>query len=606
MESVLEAAAGSAGKERPHSEAGPGWQPRRPCSALRRELRKAVAQAKELETDALLGASTAAFERRVLALHVPEDLLIRFDECVRSGEPTSEADQEVIAGALVAWAEQQGALQMAHWFFPLGHSGAGAGVLKHQPMCLSKVSSLAASIFQRELDCSPFFMCQCPCSGASVASWDRSSKPFVLDGVLRVPSKLTSADGLSIDDKIPVLRSMDAVQRGGRRLVQALGLSATEALTPYVSWAQDFFIVPSDLFSKRPDLVNCGHTLFGQHMKVQASVDSSSLLSGKMEKLLSCVTEVMLRVGCPMTGKQLLGPGQIRVMTGLQTVGEAVDSNALLLEVLRKEASKLGLEVLPHEEPFEGLGRNMRILKWTFRHDTATLLDSVAEDFPARAALAVAWSHALAKNCLVQLEMVKPAEEFEFWMAGGAQSCAFEVMSCNGILASVMSELADLITSGLSQEQAVETLKASEADAECGMGPLVSQGILSLQELQFRKDATQRKWNAILQAEVKTLVQMLETGILPACAKDLAQYQEMPKLAAERRALYELLPDEIERLESMMTAYEKAEPEPEADKVAVQGQLRRTRTICDKVEGLLGRDCYPYPTLKALLHFNLE
>ena len=35
-------------------------------------------------------------------------------------------------------------------------------------------------------------------------------------------------------------------------------------LKPVAGWEQEFFVVPSDLFKQRPDLVNTGRTLIGK------------------------------------------------------------------------------------------------------------------------------------------------------------------------------------------------------------------------------------------------------------------------------------------------------------------------------------------------------
>lgn len=32
----------------------------------------------------------------------------------------------------------------------------------------------------------------------------------------------------------------------------------------YLGWEQEFFVMPADLYKARPDLVNCGRTLFGK------------------------------------------------------------------------------------------------------------------------------------------------------------------------------------------------------------------------------------------------------------------------------------------------------------------------------------------------------
>merc|ERR1719401_2556305 len=106
-------------------------------------------------------------------------------------------------------------------------------------------------------------------TAAAFTAWDRSSPIFILDDVMRIPCCFVTHYGKCIDLKTPLLRASDAVSREGLRLIKAMGLKGNKAATAksvlsYVGWEQEFFVIPAEPFKNRPDLVNCGRTLFGK------------------------------------------------------------------------------------------------------------------------------------------------------------------------------------------------------------------------------------------------------------------------------------------------------------------------------------------------------
>eukprot|EP00438_Fugacium_kawagutii_P015904 Skav211053 [mRNA] locus=scaffold5518:292:693:+ [translate_table: standard] len=82
---------------------------------------------------------------------------------------------------------------------------------------------------------------------------------------LYIPCAFVTHFGKCIDEKTPLLRSMDAVTQSGLKLLKAIGIGTdAKAMCSYLGWEQEFFVMPADLYKARPDLVNCGRTLFGK------------------------------------------------------------------------------------------------------------------------------------------------------------------------------------------------------------------------------------------------------------------------------------------------------------------------------------------------------
>merc|ERR1712060_869760 len=118
-----------------------------------------------------------------------------------------------------------------------------------------------------------------------------------------------------------------------------------------------------------------------------------------------------------------------------------------------------------------------------------------------------------------------------------------------------------------------------------------------------RAEVVFESYNTTLNVEVNTLISMIETGILPACAKDMGKYSAMPKLAGEREATYDSIKVETDKLKAL---FEKKPHELKAEATflcdTIKPQMQAIRTLVDKAEGLLETDLYPYPTYEELIY----
>jgi len=110
-------------------------------------------------------------------------------------------------------------------------------------------------------------------------------------------------------------------------------------------------------------------------------------------------------------------------------------------------------------------------------------------------------------------------------------------------------------------------------------------------------------YNTTLSVEVCTLVDMIETGILPACAKDMAKFGAMPKLAGERESTYMGIKTETDKLKELM-AKKPHDLQAEATYLCntIKPQMLAVRTLVDKAEGLMEKGLYPYPSYEELIY----
>merc|ERR1712039_164446 len=227
---------------------------------------------------------------------------------------------------------------------------------------------------------------------------------------------------------------------------------------------------------------------------------------------------------------------------------------------------------------------------------------------------------------------------FEFRAVGSSQNCSFPIAMCNTIFASGMAALSDLIEGGMSHRDAVAKLfkdnrhviftgngysaewpveAAKRGLSNMNTTPLAvatfnspkakalfdKMGIFSAEECDARAEVMFENYNSTLSTEVMTLVDMIETGILPACAKDMAKYQAMPSLAGDRKATYDKIKSETDKLRQL---FDKRPHELQAEAKylcdTIKPQMVAIRAAVDKAEGLLEAGLYPYPTYEELIY----
>merc|ERR1719247_656528 len=686
--------------------------------------------------DMLENAQSHYYNHVMMEKTLPKDVYDRFQECLKTGAPTSEEDQKVIAEAILKWARGLGATSFAHWFFPLrfgsGAVGGMLGGLKYDAFIDKVWSHKSANkpfeekftgerLFVGETDGSSF-----PNGGlrvthraAAFTTWDRGSPPVVHDGTLMIPCAFLTQLGTAIDDKTPLLRSSDAIQREGMRLLSAMKKdSGATMVHNYLGWEQEFFVVDAELYRARPDLVNCGRTLIGNlpARNQQGSLNYFSPVPGIVDLLMRNVQDKMVQLGCAMIVQHNeVAPAQ-HEMSPIFTVSNASsDQNVLFMQIANEEAAKLGLAVLFHEKPFAGINGSGKHSNWSVGTDTGTnffapgktddsleiycagiaclayglkqhnelvrsCVASAGNDFrlgaqeapPAIISLypgakfeehvdsIIAGGELTGFNATPQIvdprsrntmDVAGGAEDrnrtapfphcgnrFEFRAVGSSQNCSMPIAICNVMFSSGMSHLAGLLERGTSLRDAVAqmyrdnreiiftgngyskewpeearrrglpilstTPEAARAFAsEKNKAVLKEQGIFEPEEVVARQELMFENYNVCVSTEAKTMVKMVDSGILPACAKDLSIYKDAPMLAGDRAHLYAAIKGENDKLKDLLSSIPH-DPEQEAFFFcsSVKPQMDTLRSFVDKAELVMAAELYPYPTYEDLVY----
>ncbi len=288
------------------------------------------------------------------------------------------ADQ--VAAAMKDWALLKGATHYTHWFQPL----TGATAEKHDAFFEPTGEGRAMERFngsmlvQQEPDASSF-----PSGGIrntfearGYTAWDPSSPAFVIDTTLCIPSVFISYTGETLDNKIPLLRALSAVDDAATDVAQYFD-KRVRKVNATLGWEQEYFLVDEALYNARPDLQLTGRTLLG-HAPAKGQQLDDHYFGSIPDRVMSFMKELeieSLRLGIPVTTRHNeVAPGQYELAPMFDETNRAVDQNSLIMDVMQKIARRHNLRVLLHEKPFSGVNGSGKHNNWSLGTDTGNNL----------------------------------------------------------------------------------------------------------------------------------------------------------------------------------------------------------------------------------------
>lgn len=213
--------------------------------------------------------------------------------------------------------------------------------------------------------------------------WDSASPAFVRHdeggATLCIPTAFCSYTGEALDQKTPLLRSMEAIDRESIRLLRLLGNKTSKRVTPYVGAEQEYFIIDRANYLKRMDLIFTGRTLFGAMPPKGQELDDHyfGTLRPRIASFMHDVNVELWKLGVPAkTQHNEVAPAQHELAPIYEKVNVAVDHNQLIMQTLKRVATRHGLRCLLHEKPFEGVNGSGKHNNWSLMTDDGiNLLD---------------------------------------------------------------------------------------------------------------------------------------------------------------------------------------------------------------------------------------
>ncbi len=186
---------------------------------------------------------------------------------------------------------------------------------------------------------------------------DTTSPIFLRGDTIFIPAALVAYTGHSLDEKTPLLRSLDALSREGARLLKLLGYNVNRLVTN-IGLEQELFLIPLEAYSKRPDLQLVGRTVIGKspargqelsdHYMAPPSVSSPALA------FMQEVQETCFKLGIPLrTRHREVAPNQYEFAPLFGFVTTQIDQNLMVMQILDEVAAKYGLAALLQEKPFQ-------------------------------------------------------------------------------------------------------------------------------------------------------------------------------------------------------------------------------------------------------------
>jgi glutamine synthetase len=306
------------------------------------------------------------FTKAVMQQTLPKAVFKSLMATIEHSKPLDPTVADVVASAMKEWAMDKGATHYAHVFYPL----TGLTAEKHDSFLEpggdgSSIAEFAGkTLTQGEPDASSF-----PNGGLRATfeargytGWDVTSPAYILENpngnTLCIPTVFVSMTGEALDHKTPLLRSQQAMAAQAERILRLFGHTKPDAVVSFAGAEQEYFLIDRSFFLSRPDLLNCGRTLFGARPPKGQEFDDH-YFGAIPERVLAFMLDAereLFKLGIPAkTRHNEVAPGQFELAPMFERSNVAADHQQLLMVTLKAVAKKHGMEVLFHEKPFVGI-----------------------------------------------------------------------------------------------------------------------------------------------------------------------------------------------------------------------------------------------------------
>ncbi len=325
--------------------------------------------------------ASRVFNEDVMRERLPKDVYKSLLNTIAMGKEIDASIADIVASAMKDWAIERGATHFTHWFQPL----TGVTAEKHDAF-LTPVGGGKAimefsgkELIKGEPDASSF-----PSGGLRATfeargytAWDPASYAFIKDGSLYIPTAFCSYGGEALDTKTPLLRSMDAINDAGLRIVRLFGDTSAERIVTTVGAEQEYFLIDEADFKARRDLFYCGRTLFGAPaVKGQELEDHYfGALPKRVSEYMAELDRELWSLGISAKTKHNeAAPAQYELAPIFSTTNIATDQNLLTMEYMKRLAPKYGMACLLAEKPFDGISGSGKHNNWSLSTNTGVNL----------------------------------------------------------------------------------------------------------------------------------------------------------------------------------------------------------------------------------------
>lgn len=328
------------------------------------------------------------FNDAVMQERLPKKVYKELKKTIEEGKELDLATADVIAHEMKEWAIEKGATHYTHWFQPL----TGVTAEKHDSFISAPdkngkvlMSFSGKELIKGEPDASSF-----PSGGLRATfeargytAWDCTSPAFVRQdaagATLCIPTAFCSYTGEALDQKTPLLRSMEAINTEALRLLRLFGNTTSRRVTPSVGPEQEYFLIDKAKYLQRKDLIYTGRTLFGAMPPKGQELDDHYFgnIRQRIAAFMKEVNEELWKLGVTAkTQHNEVAPAQHELAPIYAECNVAVDHNQIVMKTLKMVACRHGLQCLLHEKPFAGVNGSGKHNNWSITTDDGiNLLD---------------------------------------------------------------------------------------------------------------------------------------------------------------------------------------------------------------------------------------
>lgn len=320
------------------------------------------------------------YNDKVMKDELPAYVYESLKKTIEQGGPLEDGIADTVASSMKDWAIRKGATHYTHWFQPM----TGITAEKHDSFLMIRNNVPVMELRGKELikgepDASSF-----PSGGLRATfeargytTWDATSYAFIKDKTLCIPTAFCSYCGEPLDNKTPLLRSMDALNKQALRIVRLFGNTTASRVTPVAGCEQEYFLIDKKQYDKRKDLLICGRTLFGAKSPKGQELNDHYFgnIRERVQNFMRELDVELWKLGITAkTEHNEAAPAQHEIAPIYTTVNIAADHNQLIMEMLKKVAEHHGLACLLHEKPFENINGSGKHNNWSIATNEGDML----------------------------------------------------------------------------------------------------------------------------------------------------------------------------------------------------------------------------------------
>ena len=327
------------------------------------------------------------FDLNKMQASLPKSVFKSIKKTIVEGKQLDPSVADSVATAMRDWAMSKGALYYAHVFYPMTNLTAekhdGFISVQSDGKVISEFSGKV--LVQGEPDGSSF-----PNGGIrdtfearGYTGWDMTSPAYIMEtdngATLCIPTVFVSWTGEALDKKVPLLRSVRAMDQAARKVLTLLGNEDVAPVNSSCGAEQEYFLVDANFASQRPDLLLAGRTLFGKAPAKGQEFDDHyfGAIPERVQVFMQDVETTLYKLGIPAkTRHNEVAPGQFEIAPFFESANVASDHQQLIMTVLKQKAKKHGFMCLLHEKPFAGINGSGKHINWSVSNATqGNLLD---------------------------------------------------------------------------------------------------------------------------------------------------------------------------------------------------------------------------------------